>query len=163
MKFWESSHLRSRKHWSSSACSACDIFYITKEEGKRQREIKKKKEGTGYQRSCQYHCWSGQHQGSLKVVLTRYAEAIIIIEGGRTRPTRRYAAKGPHTEPYSEALWYMYGWGWPIDGGDDNNNNNKYPSSYLLPLNVWWGPTPPLQYSPSIIMTPVLSRSGQEG
>ena len=41
------------------------------------------------------------------MVLTRYAEAIIIIEGGRTRPTRRYDAKGPHTEPYSEALWYM--------------------------------------------------------
>ena len=37
------------------------------------------------------------------MVLTRYAEAIIIIE----RPTRRYDAKGPHTEPYSEALWYM--------------------------------------------------------
>ena len=37
------------------------------------------------------------------MVLTGYAEAIIIIEGGRTRPTRRYDDKGPHTE----ALWYM--------------------------------------------------------
>ena len=42
--FWESSHLRSRKHLSSSACSAYDIFYITKEEEKDKRNKQRRKE-----------------------------------------------------------------------------------------------------------------------